>query len=307
MCPRCGSARGASLRWCPGCGLDYWELASQEAAPTAIDRPQDAAAHRSGGLGAVLMTLGGLAGVVAVCGLVLLVFSNVDLRGLGSGSRDLAVPPSLGTTQRSEAQLVVDAFLSEVSGPDVSFHVALHGTVEGGPAGNMQPAGTLTGDFDASGDDWQGFISVEVVGGRGSFAGDFVAVDGSTWVRPVGGAGWIAAPSEPGQEPNPFRHLRGRSDLEYVGAETRDGQKLHHLRTTVWLGEEPFLPERATVEGRESVADIYITDAGVPVSMTMDATVHVRLGPFQREQIRTVVNYIFSAWGQPVTIAPPVP
>lgn len=318
MCPRCGAARGASLRWCPTCGLDYWELASQEAPLGAVPQPAPVPVRRTEGISSVLVTVGGILGVLAVCGLVLLVFLKIPMAPWSSASGS-EPPSSLGGVQfpdvlasgipfTGDATRVVDGFMAEVHRSDATFHVQTTATVEAlsGPGGLRLTAGTFTDDMDVAGTSFAGITSATGPSSEDNFKADIVYIDGDVWIRWLGDDRWTSGTFEQPFPVNPLRSL-SRQDVQYIGSETRDGQVVHHLQTRRWLGADPDSVAGhydVDLSDQVSVTDIYVTDAGIPISMHSEMTMNVGES-WEQIRLEITVDSTYSAWATPITIAPP--
>ena len=263
------------------------------------------------------MTLGGVLGVVAVCGGVMLAFMNLNLRGVpgitdGGVLETFTVPDvfASGNPFAGEATRVVDAFLAEVGQPDASFHVDTTGGIvaRSGFSGLRLDVGTFEDHVDVAGDDFRGRTEATGPDEASNFSGEIVYIDGNVWWLFDGSSHWITGSFDQPVPVNPFVRLQGPHDIRYVGMEERNGAPVHHLRTRRWLGAylDSIMDNPEIDVGQYSnIVDIYVNDHGIPISMHLVATIEVEAG-FEQATIEVTADYLFSSWGAPIEISPPI-
>ena len=254
--------------------------------------------RRSARLSRAVLIVGCLLAVVAVGGFVFLGVSSraglLAFVGVGASSAPMTAE-----------ERIVAAFVETAVRDDATFHVRMTASMQFTEAAQSAVM-EVNADLDASGADWSGRYSVEINGVP--VDADMVVKDEVGYVRRVGHTEWQEIRDDPaaGQPINPFLALGGSEDVEYVGAETRDGVTLHHLRIAKWIGDDlDAIQGLSNVEVLSNSFDVSVTDAGVPVSGTHLATL-AGDAEGRRMTANMSADYEFSDWGKPKTIEPPL-
>ena len=197
--------------------------------------------------------------------------------------------------------VVIERFLTDFAAEQPPFHlvstVAAEGTA-GGEGGSI----SVSIEGDVSGEDMAGTLELSVPGLTVEV--DVIVVDGRGYGR-VGEGDWEETTDfEQTQPMNPFS-LLAAEDLTYEGPVSRDGRRLHALRTLKWIGDDlRNLPFRKAKLG-DTVFDVYVGDDGIPVEATLVFDIS---GRYQRQRVSLAydVSYLFSDVGKAVTIEAPI-
>jgi hypothetical protein len=161
-------------------------------------------------------------------------------------------------------------------------------------------------DGDISGQDFAGYMSMQTTGV--TVEADMVVIGDVVYVRLARGD-WTPGEEFAQTQPlNPFT-----SDIAdaftYQGPVTIDGQALHDLNTTTWIGGDIQKIGRQNGLRRpkleSSVFDIFVNDDGLPVTSLLEFAV---TGRYRGVPVRFeyTVIYDFSQIGEPVTIEAPI-
>ena len=307
-CPRCGTPRLGSARYCR-CGFDYWRAAQQQALagasrgrrprrrglPATIARSVVLSATLMLGLAALGVTLAALPGQTGGSLLDQLSGGRLAFGRIGQQSALYDGPG---------AELVQN-FVVLAARPDVAFHVDFTGTVSVGDAqgDDVQQLSFVEANLDVAADDWSGFVNASGV--RETVAADVIYKDGVAWARPPGQVDWQDTEFQPTQPMNPFVQLDGPEEVDYQGTSVIDGQVLHHLHIAKWLGGDlATIFEGLQVTSTDTSFDVYTTDDGVPVYANLNQTLHADIQG-RPATIQTPAEYRFSRWGSHVEVNAP--
>jgi hypothetical protein len=167
---------------------------------------------------------------------------------------------------------------------------------------------TLEVSLDVAGADYEGTMKVNQE--RVRVTAELIVKDGVQYTRAPGGE-WMREAERPGAMPGDLFNsigAEGWSALEYVGPDTRDGDRLHHLQIPLVDWEkisESFLDgERAGGSIRTLNVDIWVTRDGRPrrAEIALDAT--VREGAVEVDMTYSF-TYQISGYGDPIEIRAP--
>ncbi|MBA2556923.1 MAG: hypothetical protein H0V12_06200 [Chloroflexi bacterium] len=213
----------------------------------------------------------------------------------GSGGTTVFRPVP-GTSQRGLD--IIGRLSDRVTAEQTPFHVTVDGRTL---TGNEQIVYDIA--LDVSGQDYAGEVVVRQ--GGVSYSVALVAKDGRTFVRPAGEPWTYVEGYRPdGPAPNPFADQAGYVD--YRGAKTVEGRRLHHLRfpEATDLGAAFLDAHDGGMYFEESSLDLYVTGDGTPVLYELsyrgtvtDAGVQIR--------VEGELRYRFSRFGKRVTIVEP--
>lgn len=224
-----------------------------------------------------------------------------------SVSASAAVSPSVSPApSTADGDQIIDTFLSEFAQEDTNFHTDFEGTIT--TEGEGQSVDTdLDGDLDIAGSDGAGELTVSAGGQEATV--EVVILDGDAYARPEGGAWQKNEDFRQTQPLNPFLKLSADA-LSYEGEKERGGQRVHHLQTTQWTGDDPStLESQGLTDGEieDTTFDIYVTEQGEPVESVLEFTMTGKSQGVPVE-IAGEFTYRFSDIGKNVTIeAPSVP
>ena len=194
---------------------------------------------------------------------------------------------------------VIDAFFSEFALVNKPFHVDTDVEFTG-TSGTQTESGTVEVNGDIHGQDFDG--EVIVLGERVIVR----VVDGEAFGREAGGE-WITLPDFQQTQPlNPFGLLEP-ADVVYVGATDRDGQQVHELRFTRWIGGELEAEGLSRIELLGSDFAVHVTTNGIPVEAILDFSISANVAGYARPfEFDYHVVYLFSDVGKRVEIRSPL-
>ena len=303
-CERCRATREGS-RFCPSCGLDFWQAAAGAGAePAGVPSPTSpqGGVASSGGAGLSI----GLLAVAA--GLVLLVAAGGLWLAMGTGT-----PPRGPAQARNEVPAshpLILAFFAEARDPTAAYAWSQEGEVELRAFGEVTGSLLLArGRFVA--DDWIAAVTITEDDER-SFSGDLAVIGNHVYLQ-EGDGGWTEGERVPTAAlgpMNPFARISTVGELEYVGPERRNGVDGHIVRTDKWLSDpEMDDPVRrvAHMTVRESLMEIHVDDAGVPLSAVHTFTIEARTPDGEDVVLTGRTRYVFRDWGAIEPIVPPTP
>ena len=203
----------------------------------------------------------------------------------------------------ADSEAIIDAFLAVVDDPALTMHVLADGKVTVSGGGQQQTL-TIEMAMDVSGEDGVGEASLDL--GPSNLAFEMLLVDGRAYIDDNGK--WTRLPDYEQTTPlNPFVNFSSPDEIEYVGAEERDGQPVHRLRSELWVGADLATLEDQGWRYAELVQNqtlILVDDSGAPVLMEFTAALE---GTYQRTDASMDfdVSYEFSDVGDPVDIPKP--
>ncbi len=190
-----------------------------------------------------------------------------SLPGAASGApgRPTAVPTPSPTVDPGKA--VLDRFWAVVSAPDLSYHM----TASGKSVLDRKTIETYKEAVDVVGDEYSGWIDSSVTP-----KSLMARKDGVVWVKVPGKPRVGRQTGERYFRLTPFMYLEMPAWLDYVGPVTVGGKELHLLRSNTFyrpdiarlLDFSKFLVVPDTM-----ALDLYVTEAGVPVSALFTADV----------------------------------
>jgi hypothetical protein len=131
---------------------------------------------------------------------------------------------------------------------------------------------------------------------------DVVTVLPFTYVRETDGP-WRSGDA-PKRSLDPFTGLSGATPVADLGLESVDGRSLHHLRLATLPVDTTFGPEVKSVVYTSTTFDVWVDDAGAPVSGTfaLEGTAIVSEKPVA---VTIRATFIFSRVGEPMMISAP--
>jgi archaellum component FlaG (FlaF/FlaG flagellin family) len=232
-----------------------------------------------------------------------LVVAIAALNGACSSSSPSPASATPEPTAGTDSAAIIAAFLDIVDDPDLTMHVVADGTVTVFGGGQEQ-ALTIQMEMDVSGEDGVGEASLDL--GPSNIDFEMLLVDGRAYIDNNGE--WTPLPDYEQTTPlNPFVNFSGPDDVEYLGAERRDGQQVHRLTSELWVGADLATLEDQGWRNAELVRNqtaILVDDSGAPVLMEFTAKM---TGSYQRTQASMDfdVSYEFSDVGDPVDIPEP--
>ena len=305
-CPRCGASRQDASRFCPTCGLDFWQAA-------AGVQPADAASRATGGVGSATTAPGaqGLpAGILAIgAGVILLVGALGLWLALNAVVPDRAGGPQRLTEAPATHPLVL-AFFSTARDPEAAFAWTQNGEVLVTGLGE-ELATTVASEGRMSGEDWIASMRIAETD-QPPFEGEVAVVGRHVFAR-SGDGGWTAGERVPAAAlapANPFARITTVAELEYVGPETRDGAEGHLLRTEKWLSDPELAASMRRLvheRSRESLMEIHVGPDGVPLSAVHTFSLEGRTPEGEIVTLSGRTTYAFSDWGAIEPIVAPTP
>ncbi len=185
-----------------------------------------------------------------------------------SGDSSIASPSPSPTPD--PGKLVLAKFWTLVSAPDVSYHM----TAKGKSVLDKKTIESYTESIDVVGDAYSGWIDSNV-----SPKSLIARQNGIVWVKVPGKPRVGRQTSERYFRLTPFLYVNMAAWVDYVRPVIVTGRRLHLLRSNAFyrpdiarmLDFSKFLVEPDTM-----VLDLYVTDAGVPVSAVFTADVELR-------------------------------
>lgn len=297
-CPECGADREGAVRFCPGCGLDYWRVAAgQTAHPSPpVARPvASGGPSRAGGFiaaGAVLLLVATAAAVVM------------------SGILPSGVPGGRQASIRllTEEEALVHAFFREVRDPRASYTVAYEGTTTYAGIADAPSPISFTGQIRLNGDDWAGHEEY-VQDGETILDIDMVLLDDVAYLSEDDGD-WVTGEIPERLQPiSPFRRISTVTEVEYLDKTPLDGRPQHTLLITKWLGGRDYsdiLRPIARIDSQDSRMEVVVDARGVPSVAELEMTVVASDGG-ETLTITAVVTYRIARWDGVDQIEPPEP
>lgn len=215
-------------------------------------------------------------------------------------------PPAAGPLAgagAAETQVTnaVSAFMSWVGAGQTSFHVHLDAT-----ASELGVGSVGTEDLDVVGPNYAGTIDIKEA--TKTYKGDVVVLNGIGYAKLPGKTWQRSTVLDLLESPDPFASIPRTIQVYDLGAETRGGTAVEHLRMSDWIFGDPadYLGLPSGTAHVVSVAfDVWVTPDGKPVAAQVDATVtDLSSGIQVPVTIRQV--YTITRAGQPITIVAPV-
>ena len=299
-CPECGTDRQGAVRFCPGCGLDYWRVAAGQPAHPMPPSPAMSAA-RTSGTRPLTFIVAGIA-LLLVAGGAAVVMSGILPPGV-PGGRATATVRIL-----SEEESLVYAFFREVRDSSAAYTVTYEGTttyagIEAPPA----PV-TLVGEARLNGDDWAAHERL-VQDDETIIDIDMVLLDDVAYLSEDDGE-WVTGELPERLQPiSPFRRISTVTEVEYLEKTPLDGTPQHTLVVTKWLGGRDFssiLRQFGRVESQESRMEVVVNAFGVPSVAELEMIVVATDGR-ETLTITATVTYRIARWGEVGPIEPPRP
>jgi hypothetical protein len=217
--------------------------------------------------------------------------------GSGSSSGGSIATPTPSPTP-DPGKLVLAKFWTLVSAPDVSYHM----TAKGKSVFDKKTIESYAESIDVVGDTYSGWIDSNV-----SPKSLIARQKGIVWVKVPGKPRVGRQTSERYFRLTPFLYLTMAAWVDYVRPVTVNGRRLHLLRSNAFyrpdiarmLDFSKFLVEPDTM-----VLDVYVTDAGIPVSaeFTADVEIHDSTG---NHVFHGRSDFAFSKVGAKLTIHVP--
>ncbi len=214
--------------------------------------------------------------------------------GAGAVDEPTAAPTPSPTPDPGKA--VLAKVWAVVNAPDLSYHMTAHGTSKF----DRRKKVAVTESVDVVGDEFSGTYKIPAGTAR------VARKDGVFWAKGKGPRFGFQI-STRGLRLTPFLCIQMPAWLDYVKPVTVDGRHLHLLRSNRFYRPDiprmgllvrfPYEPDRMTL-------DLYVTDAGVPVSATfvVDLTGTDSAG---RHTFHDRVDYTFSKVGGKFRIVVP--
>jgi hypothetical protein len=217
-----------------------------------------------------------------------------------------------GPPQPLPADQIPAAFIALTQAPGRTMHMEWSGTYTADELnGGTYP---FTAVLDFAGPDYAGTVEVpsasEKDGGSAPAAHTEVAfVDGVQYERTSYQGVWRRT-----DKPQPFFDPFGgltAAQVEYAGAEERNGAKVHHLRLldADALAQRLFgsmqvgLQAPAGFDTYQSEFDFYVDDFAHPVSAALDVAIESAPNDFTGPSVKS--TYTFSNWNADIYIIPP--
>ncbi len=299
-CPECGADREGAVRFCPGCGLDYWRVAAgQPAHPTPQSvAPSPSSGSRGGPLGFIVA---GIVLLLIAVGAVV-VMSGILPAGVPGGRASATVRPL------TPEEALVYAFFREVRDPRAAYTVTYEGTTTYSGIADPPAPVSMTGDLRLNGDDWAGHEEY-VQDGETILDVDMVLLDGVAWVS-EDDEDWVTGEIPDRLQPiSPFRRISTVTEVEYLDKTPLDGRPVHTLLITKWLGGRDYsdiLRPISRIESQESRMEVIVDARGVPSVAELEMTV-VATDGVETLTINALVTYHIDRWDDVGPIEPPRP
>jgi hypothetical protein len=188
------------------------------------------------------------------------------------------------------------AFVALVGRSDRTFHVETRTDVTVG-----DKTVTVVSALDHAGAAYAG--SIDITSPNRSQHEDVVTVLPFTYVRETDGP-WRSGDA-PKRSLDPFSGLSSATPVAELGLETVDGRSLHHLRLVLLPVDTTFGPEVKSVVYTSTTFDVWVDDAGAPVSGTfaLEGTAVVSEVPVA---VTIRATFVFSRVGEPMQITAPI-
>jgi hypothetical protein len=199
---------------------------------------------------------------------------------------------------------VVNAFIKRVTARNLGYHVEFSSAFTATAYDNTEVA-TMAGTIDIRGQDFSGTWRVHIYDGRNAETA-IVYLGAKGYVRPPEEAWECVPPKTPRPQVNAFSAFKAAKDVQYEGIVTKDGQRLHRLRAVKPLQANPWIlqDDWARSPISDVLYDVFVTDAGVPVSAEFAARMRVPDG-VGRTEIKIATTYRYANIGRPAQIKAP--
>jgi len=297
-CPECGTDREGAVRFCPGCGLDYWRVAAGQ--PSHPTPPQAAPASPSASGGGPLGFI--IAGIVLllVAGGAVVVMSGVLPSGVPGGRASATV------RQLTAEESLVYAFFREVRDPRAAYTVTYEGTTTYSGITDPPAPIAMTGELRLNADDWAGHEEY-LQDGESILDVDMVVLDDMAYLSEDDGE-WVNGEIPDRLQPiSPFHRISTVTEVDYLDKTPLDGSPQHTLLITKWLGGRDYsdiLRPISRIESQESRMEVIVDARGVPSVAELEMTV-VATDGVDTLTINAVVTYRIARWDDVGPIEPP--
>lgn len=297
-CPACGAERQEAVRFCPECGLDYWRAAAGESGHPA---PPPAPAVTTGWSGPPAPIVAGLGVVLLLVAIVAAVVASGVIPTGMPGGRPSPTPRVL-----TQQEVLIRAFYREVRDPDAQFAVTAESTTTFSGLDENPPPIEGASQIRIHGSDWAG-TQTATSDGETVIDAEMAIVAGVGYLR-EGDDDWVVEELPERLWPvSPFRRISTVTEVGYLGAISGEGQPLHTLVVTKWLGGRDYsdiLRRFARVTSQDSRFEVVVDNFGIPHRAVLTMTV-VATDGVDTLTIEATVTYRFSDWGAVEPIAPP--
>jgi len=292
-CPNCGRVAQGAPHYCPGCGLDYWRVAAGAAATAARPLPVPAMpdTRRSAALVAI-----GLAGLIA---------AGIGTAVIVVGGLEPDAPAIANTLpSRGPEEFVIERFFREARSPYARFSYVVEGSLR-----QLAPEpfeASIAESVFVHGDDWLSRATYAIDGEE--LKESLAVVDGTVYVQASADAEWLIGETFGDARPgSPFFRIVTVGEVDYVDSEMDEGNTVHHLVVTKWLGgsgTEYRMVGAGRLADRAGRLDIWVTDAGVPMRARSVTSFSLQQGGVLG-QFATDLTLTFDDWGDVDPIGPP--
>ena len=206
----------------------------------------------------------------------------------------LATPvgsPPAGTRPPSAA---LHAFEALVGRADRTFHVETTTDVTAGDT-----TVTVASSLDHAGPAYAG--TIDVTSPNKSSHDEIVTIPPTSYVRETGA--WRSGDA-PQRSLDPFASLTASTPVADLGLDSIAGRSLHHLRLALLPVDSTFAPEVKQVVFDSTVFDVWVDDAGTPVSGDFVLRGHAQMSE-KAVGLTIHATFTFTRVGLPITITAP--
>jgi hypothetical protein len=298
-CPECGVDREGAVRFCPGCGLDYWRVAAGQ--PAHPEPPPVAQSAAAGSASPLRFIVAGIV-LLLVAGTGVVVVSGVLPSGVPGGRPAASIRPL------TAEEAIIYAFFREVRDPGAAYEVTYEGTTTFSGMDEVPPPITTEGVIRLHADNWVGHER-SAQGEESLYDIDMSVVDDVAYLR-EDGEEWLSGEIPDRLQPiSPFRRISTVTEVDYLDKTSETGLPGHRLLITKWLGGRDYsdiLRRFARIESQESRMEVVVDPRGVPSVAELELVVVATDG---RDTLTITASFTYhiDLWDEVDVIEPPGP